>query len=187
MKSEIERIVSPLKKSLGDASWVKPEALHMTLAFIGEQPEEAVPTLSEALQASVREVRQFEAVVSRGGFFPNERNPRVAWLGMSPGERLSELAAAVRQALRRANVAFDEKPFKGHLTLARIKERWRRDEVERFTAKLGTFRSKAFRVEEVVLYSSRLSPHGAQHTAVARVILNEAQRSEGSAPPETSF
>jgi RNA 2',3'-cyclic 3'-phosphodiesterase len=172
VKSEIERIVGPLKKSLGNASWVRAEAVHVTLAFIGEQPEPIVPRIVDELQASVREMQRFEAVVSGAGFFPNDRNPRVAWLGLSPAEGFSEVAAAVRQALNRAEVAFDEKPFKGHLTLARIKERWRREEAERFIARLGTFRSKSFPVEEVILYSSKLSPHGAQHAAVGRVALS---------------
>ena len=86
-----------------------PSGLHMTLAFIGEWPEDVTEILPK-----VR--RPFPVTLSRPGIFP-EAN--VLWAGVEPSEELDLLAKQVRHCLADAGIPFDRKRFNPHITLAR--------------------------------------------------------------------
>ena len=85
------------------------ENLHLTLAFIGEWPEE----VTECLPAVGK---PFSVTLSHLGIFP-EAN--VLWAGIRPCEALDHLAQQVRHRLADAGIPFDRKRFSPHITLAR--------------------------------------------------------------------
>lgn len=163
--------VSQLKPRLPPASWVRPEAQHLTLAFLGEQPESLLDTLAPLVAANVASVSRFEARLEGCGFFPNARRARVGWIGLHPEERINALAVAVRDAVKRANVTLDSENFKSHLTLMRLRDSWPPASIELFEKTLRTFRSEPFVIETVTLYSSKLDPRGAVHTPLREFAL----------------
>lgn len=171
VKREIGTRVDALRRSVADASWTKSDTLHVTLAFLGEQDESAVAPVVDAMQRQLSTLAPFRARLAGCGFFPNERRARVAWVGVAPPEPLTAMAIAVRAACREAKVEFDDKPFKPHLTIARIRGRWSERDVahvrESFSGDIGA----PFVVPEGVLFRSELSSRGATHTALARVGL----------------
>ena len=97
--------------------------LHITLAFIGELPGDALEPLAASLcQALERACPQTPALddaiaLDRIGSF---RGANLTWLGpLAPPPWLETVADAVRSALDEAGVAFDRKPFRPHVTIAR--------------------------------------------------------------------
>ena len=86
-----------------------PSGLHLTLAFIGEWPEEAAECLPPV-------GKPFSVTLSHLGIFP-EAN--VLWAGIRPCEALDHLAQQVRHRLADAGIPFDRKRFSPHITLAR--------------------------------------------------------------------
>ena len=130
-----------------------PSGLHMTLAFIGEWPEDVTGILP-----AVR--RPFPITLSRLGIFP-EAN--VLWAGVEPSEELEHLAARVRRALANEGIPFDRKRFCPHITLARkpfVPER----------AALSEIRvpSASMTVEDVCLYRSDRGKNGMAYTVIGR-------------------
>ena len=87
----------------------EPDGLHLTLAFIGEWPED-VTELLPAVQ------KPFSITLSYLGIFPEVN---VLWAGIEPCEELDRLAKQVRHSLADAGVPFDRKSFNPHITLAR--------------------------------------------------------------------
>ena len=87
----------------------EPDGLHLTLAFIGEWPED-VTELLPVVQ------KPFSITLSHLGIFP-EAN--VLWAGIEPCDELDRLAKQVRHSLADAGVPFDRKSFNPHITLAR--------------------------------------------------------------------
>ena len=168
-----ERVVV-LRPKLPQASWVRPESQHLTFVFLGEQPESLVAELVPRLEAALATTRAFTATLIGCGFFPNPRRARVAWIGVEPEQRFVEVAGAVRQAVQQCGVALDRDSFKAHLTLLRMRDPWPPRSIETFNAALRDYRSEPFDVDEVTLYSSKLQPTGAVHTAVAHVRLARA-------------
>jgi RNA 2',3'-cyclic 3'-phosphodiesterase len=166
-----------------DARWVKRESLHVTLKFIGEQPEEMVERIKHAL-GTVSEAAS--PIHFRGyGFFPTPKSARVFWVGMEADSHLAALAAAIDAKMPPLGIPKEARAFSPHLTLARGggggsgSPRWRKGDAPNRTFKLlqdklsalpepefGTMTARAF-----FLYQSRLSPKGSSYTKLAKFAL----------------
>ena len=168
---ELNERVSRVKSRLPPSSWVRPEAQHLTYAFLGEQSEAAVAKLTSAIEQSLRVVPGFEARVKDCGFFPNPRHARVGWAGVTPEQSFRAVAAAVRGAIKECGLTFDENEFRPHLTMMRIRDPWPPACIETFHATLRGWESAPFRVDGVTLFVSRLDPRGAVHTPLAEFKL----------------
>ena len=167
----LDHVVRKVRPQLGAASWVHPDAQHVTFAFVGEQPESAIATISSALAPRLALVAALEARLEGAGFFPSRSRPRVAWCSITPRDPLMAIATVVRERLAVAGIPFDEKPFHPHLTLARLKVPWSLESVAAFESAIGAFDSPLFHIGHVLLYGSRLSPQGATHTVIASYAL----------------
>lgn len=86
-----------------------PSGLHLTLAYIGEWPEDITSVLPPV-------TRRFSLVLSRLGLFPEAK---VLWAGVEPSPALDRLAERTRCNLACRNIPFDPKPFTPHFTLVR--------------------------------------------------------------------
>ena len=103
----------------------------MTLAFLGRVADERLADVVTACRHAASSQAPFSVTLDRAGRFPEGGAPRVVWLGLGEGAaEISSLATAVRDALTTRGVAFDAKPFRAHVTLARVK-----DDVDRPTAR----------------------------------------------------
>ena len=109
----LRRALSELQAQLQDAGiaakYLDPFNLHMTLAFIGEWPENVAGILPSVEQP-------FSITLSHIGLF---REAKVIWAGVEESEPLNKLADSVRNNLSAAGVPFDPKPFVPHITLGR--------------------------------------------------------------------
>lgn len=107
------RVLSELQVQLQDAGiaakYLDPSNLHMTLAFIGEWPENVAGILPLVEQP-------FSITLSHIGLF---REAKVIWAGVKESEPLNKLADSVRNNLSVAGIPFDPKPFVPHITLGR--------------------------------------------------------------------
>jgi 2'-5' RNA ligase len=146
-------------------TWTKDEQLHFTIAFLGEQPEDALPRAREAA-AGCADLRVFDLDLRGAGAFPNPRRPRIIWVGVGDGARqLEQLAGRLCTGLRERGFVLEERPFRGHLTAARVKPGGERAASRALqAAPRGTIAK--FTVDRVCLMQSQLSPRGAQHSLV---------------------
>ncbi len=157
--------VTKLRPRLPAASWVREETQHLTLAFLGEQPEKNVNAVSPAFTEALAGIPAFEAQLHGSGFFPNARHARVGWIGLRPEQNFVALAQTVREVVEERGVKLDGIEFKAHLTLMRIRDPWPPASIDLYTRTLRDYESAPFRVDSVTLFSSQLSPKGAVHTA----------------------
>jgi 2'-5' RNA ligase len=170
IRREIGRIASPLRTQLPAASWSRPESIHLTFAFLGEMADDRVASLARALDGCA-DGAGIEVRAGAVGFFPGERRPRVAWIGIEPSEPVEALAVRVRGALLAVGAHVDAKPFRPHLTLARIKAPWRAADVGALRDAFRGWTSPPARLDQIVLYESRLSSAGAVHSPLHSVAL----------------
>ncbi len=160
-----------VRSRLPAGSWVKPDAQHLTFAFLGEQEESIIGTLEPCMERELAPMKSFDATLQGSGFFPNPRRARVGWVGVAPPERFRETAAAVRRAVTEAGVELDGADFKPHLTLVRMRDGWPPACIDTFQSALADFTSAPFRIDGVTLYSSQLHPNGAIHTPLRQFAL----------------
>ena len=168
---ELNERVARLKPRLPAASWVRPEAQHLTFAFLGEQPESLIDPLTARLQPALAAIPRFETRLRSCGFFPNPRRARVGWVGVEPETAFASIATAVRDTVQASGVALDGAAFKAHLTLMRIRDPWPPASAGLFSQSLGDYASQPFVLQDVTLFSSQLHPKGAVHTALKTFAL----------------
>jgi len=165
-----------------DARWVKAESLHVTLKFIGEQPDSSVNQIRGVLQSV--SVPRTEIHLRGYGFFPTSKSARVFWIGMEAGSQLAALAAAIDDATATLGIPNEDRVFSPHLTLARSRggsgsprslttdkpnrafERLQEKLASRPTPEFGTMTPREF-----FLYQSQLSPKGSKYTKLAAFAL----------------
>ena len=161
---------------------MKPESLHLTLKFIGEQPECAVEPTQQALTSI--QANAFEIHFQGYGFFPTVKSPRVFWLGVHAGPALPALAEAIDEKLAALGIPREDRAFTPHLTLARAPgasgspRRMKTDgpnrNFHRLQEKLAALPTPEFGTmtpREFFLYQSQLSPKGSKYTKLARFDL----------------
>lgn len=100
---------------------VPPENWHLTLRFLGDlesvQLERFLGALEEEDLGEAFQVR-----LSGVGAFPKPGRAAVLWLGVTTGaDRLSEIAEACEEAAVTAGLPVEDRPFRPHLTLSRIR------------------------------------------------------------------
>src|SRR5262245_37238500 len=88
LRRDIVNATDGLREGAPDLSWVKEPLLHLTLKFLGEQPEEIVDRFREVLPAIGARHREPMVQIGGIGAFPNFRRARVVWLGVEPDPRL---------------------------------------------------------------------------------------------------
>jgi RNA 2',3'-cyclic 3'-phosphodiesterase len=111
-----------LREVAPDVRWVDEARLHLTLKFLGEQPEDATPRLCEAMDGVTRRHRAFAMQVADVGAFPNFRRARVVWMGIRHEPRLELLHHDVEVACEKLGFEVEGRSFRPHLTLARVRD-----------------------------------------------------------------
>jgi 2'-5' RNA ligase len=131
---------------------------HLTLAFLGDVPDERADDAATALHAAVAAWRggRPELWLGGGGRFGRGRFT-IMWVGLG-GEvdALTRLGRAVRGELRRSRLPYDRKPLRPHLTLARPGDRV---DVTDDLAALRRYEGPPWEVSELALVRSHLGPH----------------------------
>ncbi|HEX9859078.1 MAG TPA: RNA 2',3'-cyclic phosphodiesterase [Paracoccaceae bacterium] len=148
------------------------ENLHLTLAFLGEQPDAVLEAAHERLVAL--HLPEFELQLQGVGLFGGPR-PRLAFAGVAPCEPLMRLQAKVETAARLAGVPLAARRFVPHVTLGRI-ARLALPEVmalERAVVALADFQAGPFPVRGFGLYASYPGRKGARYEELARYGLGQ--------------
>lgn len=165
-KREIERAIAPLRQRLESARWVKPENWHVTVKFMGRTYPRLVDRVHEACESAASAVRKFGVELRGLGVFPRPTGARVLWVGLEDEGGLAALARALDRELER-DFPPEKRGFTAHLTVARFNPTVRVD-----PADLERIRPESrFRVGELVLYQSHLSPKGARYEPLRRFAL----------------
>ena len=136
-----------------------PENWHLTLRFLGSIDEVTLQRFVSHLDTSDLGSR-FRMSVGRLGAFPNPKRATVLWLGVSRGmDELSELSLTCEEAAQAAGLSPEERPFRPHITLSRIRPQ---TDVSSLIEGVGDT-GIGWRCATMVVYRSLLGPGGARY------------------------
>jgi RNA 2',3'-cyclic 3'-phosphodiesterase len=155
-------LVSSIKSGLINEGikWINLDNIHITLAFLGDTEENMINILRSKLKDKCEGSGKFELMLQGTGLFKNYHDPRVIWAGIEMSEKLTHLNAFVIDAVREAVPGIEERPFKPHLTLGRIKFINNKPALEALLKKFHETKIQRVPVNEVILYESILKPDG---------------------------
>lgn len=165
MRRNLELLLH-LLKPLARIQWSPLDNLHLTTKFIGDFPEERLVELKSAL-AAVPRPGGLRIAIRGLRWFPDPDRPRVFVAGIQAPPELAELARDTELACETLGIAREEKEFRPHLTLARIR---RPEPLTALKAEISGLPSTdfgAFQVESFHLYRSQLQPGGSIYTKLA--------------------
>ncbi len=145
----------------GAVRWVRPEQIHLTLRFLGDTPIDRLPALAAALDDVAGRQASFALRLTTTGCFPNAHRPRVVWVGLG-GEAaaLAALVAGLNATLDALGLPPEDKPFRAHLTLGRVKDDRAAQEID-WSAAVPPLNVP---VTAVHLIESQLRPEGPLYT-----------------------
>jgi|SRR5215475_6435791 len=172
IKSALTALQNELRRAGADVSWTKPENIHLTLNFLGEVDESRIGEVEKVCVDSAHEFQPFALGLGGAGVFPNSRQPRVLWAGLSGNiEKTAELRGRLEDRLELIGFEREGKDFQPHLTIGRVKSnRKTRELLALMDAR--PLPALSFTVSEIVLMKSELHPAGARYSRIARASLS---------------
>ena len=167
IKNQLSGLQSKLKHARADVKWTRPNSIHITLRFLGYMTDDGLAKTNEAMAETVKNFAPFEVEVKGSGTFPERGRPRVIWVGLKKGEpELTDIFKKLEQELIKRGLGEADKPFKGHLTLGRIKTGKNIEKLVEYLEKEGGISFGAFEAGSICLFRSQLHPEGAIYTVL---------------------
>lgn len=166
IRQRLDDIQRQIRSVMGfKAIWVKPDAMHVTIKFLGSIEEERLDALVG--QLSNVSFEPFSVNVGHLGGFPSLQRPRVLWVGTGASPALTALHARIDETAEELGFPPDDHDFTGHITLARFKETPRLSEpIRRLISDIRV--SERVEVGVFTLFRSTLTSKGPIYTALRR-------------------
>jgi len=149
--AEVAEVVARVRPLAQELRWTRPEQWHLTLSFLGEVAEDALPELGERLGRAAGRHAAVTLAFGGGGRFGD----RVLWTRVNGDrERLRNLAASATAAARRTGVDVDDRHYRPHLTLARGRPG---ADLRPLVAALDSYSGQPWTASDLYLVRSRLA------------------------------
>ena len=177
IKEAISRLQEQLQRKSGvgkgQAIWVKPDAMHLTVKFLGEIDDKQLDSVRKTVEEIVKKYKSFELSVESVGFFGGKA-AKVLWVGSVKGsDNLSALAKDIEESLSQAGFAKEEREFAAHLTICRIKDFSAGKRLAELAGGLTDFNAGIVLIDAVKIYQSQLTPAGPIYTEMANYKLGQ--------------
>jgi 2'-5' RNA ligase len=160
-------------KSFGfNVKWVQPENIHLTLKFLGNISPTDVTQIGSVIGEVAKPYAPIPMTAKAVGVFPGMTRPRVIWIGVG-GQvaMILGLQKILDEKLNALGFPMEKRPFKGHLTLGRVKGNISAQQLSGALQQYNEFESDIFLSETVVLFKSVLDPKGSIYTKLLNVSL----------------
>jgi RNA 2',3'-cyclic 3'-phosphodiesterase len=161
-------LVNKLKNDFSgeEVKWGDPGNMHLTLRFLGNTTDSQLLQISKELEILATDFPCFDLKIKGLGLFVKNGNPQVLWAGVELPEFISTMVAKIEEIVVNAGFEREQKKFKPHLTLCRIKSFQNK---EKLKAKVGGEQGTLFSeqaVNEVTFYESILLPKGPEYRPI---------------------
>lgn len=148
--------------------WESKEKIHLTLKFVGEVDEELIPQIINELTFLEQYKTQILQITGFGFFF-HFKEPKVLWAGLKYSDELKNIAERLNDFFVKYGIEKENRPFKPHLTLMRIKNNPGDNFINKF--KNSKFEPISFQSNSISLIKSELKPSGAVYTEIKKYKL----------------
>ncbi len=170
VRAYLEARQEDLARAGGDVKWVRPDDIHLTLAFLGNVPVEEIAAVAAAVGGAAAGMEPIRLRAGGAGRFPPRGRPRVVWIGIEePTGALARLQSAVAEATARFAEKPERREYKAHLTVGRVRGGRGAEELSEAVAALADAKGPEFEAAEVVIFESVLAREGPTYMPLARV------------------
>ncbi|MBI2486447.1 MAG: RNA 2',3'-cyclic phosphodiesterase [Deltaproteobacteria bacterium] len=161
IKFEIGRYVDEIKSHWEGVKWESYEKLHVTLKFLGEVEESKVEEIGNNIREAASIYSPFDMEIARFGGFPNLKNPRVLFIGLTGDQELLKLQSEIEERLEGLGFTKDDRSFFPHITVGRIRGK------ARLKGSFPVPRRIPFFISEIAVMKSVLNPGGSKYAPIS--------------------
>ncbi len=124
-RQELQVVQEEIGRFIPEARLIQDNKFHLTLAFLGEQPEDMKEMLIDCMTQAVKDVPPFSVTPAYIDGFPNLHNARVLWAGVKGDiDKLMVIRERIKDGLIDLNLSVDHRRYEPHITLAKINSNW---------------------------------------------------------------
>jgi len=173
-RTRLGRLQGLIAPDLPRARWVEPKMFHVTLAFLGDVPDNDLNTVCRAVLEGSKGFKPFTVNLQSLGAFPEAARPRVVWVGLAgPGlDTLGRLQQSIVRAVGEVGYPPEDNRFTPHLTLGYIKSKRGEDvDITPLIPHYRTWSAGNFEVASIFTFSSTQTPEGPAYMTLAAAPL----------------
>ena len=177
IRNRIQQHIEQLRAAVPDCqpSWSRVESMHLTVKFFGDVEQSKIAQIADAASRSVKNFSSFQILIHGTGVFPKPSQPRVIWIGVEdPTKQLLRLQSEFEVECAREGFTKEVRPFRPHLTIARIRKPEGARKLAEVNNNLG-FETMNLEIKELVVFRSELSSKGSKYTALSRHMIEQRQ------------
>jgi len=161
----ISEIQNRFKSYAFKVRWVNPENIHLTLKFLGNINHTDIEKISKTIINTANGYAPVSLVVKGVGVFPGIKRAHVIWMGLTGEiEKLTGIQNDIEENLEELGFPREKRPFRGHLTLGRIKGKINPEKLMGAMKKFEKFESELFIADKIYLFKSDLKSTGSVYT-----------------------
>lgn len=171
-KAELERIQSQVKKIIPQIRLTNPNKLHLTIAFVGSQPDELKSDLIKVISEACKGVNAFQIAPGHIDGFPNLHHPKVLWLGVKGDiDELFVLRERIKDGLSNLQLNTDERRFIPHMAIGKFSNFKLATEQENQLEQIALADFQSIEVKSIKLFESIPNEGFHQHNTLAEISL----------------
>lgn len=172
-RSRLDASLEPLRAKALPVRWVAPEALHLTVKFLGDTESAAVEAVDEVLQTAAARRTPVTLRIGGLGGFPSLRRASVLWVGVRGDAELASLQRELEPALSRLGFPREQRPFRPHITIGRVRNDAKSIDIERLVDLVDY--DATITVDTVELMQSLTGRGGPRYEVLLRRELGEKE------------
>ena len=171
-KQELEDLQHKLKGLIPNFRPYIPDKLHLTIAFVGEKPENLEPRLVEVMTQATEGISSFSVSPAYLDGFPHLHTAKVLWIGVKGDiDKLYIIRHRIKDGLEDLNLSVDERRFVPHIALGKISDFSLSGHQEREFEKLELTTYQPIVVNSLKLFESKPNEGFHQHQTLAEIKL----------------
>ena len=165
---EILKLLQHFKNLLSNdrINWVDSNNFHLTLRFIGNTTRQQLYDLVDRLEYLFSDKSKFEIKLKGSGYFKSKNQPRVLFIKLNESEDLLKLVPEIEEQVVACGFNGEQKTFRPHLTLGRIKSVENRNRFFSILDEMPTIEYQKVEVKEIILFQSILKQTGPEYRPI---------------------
>ena len=170
---QFQAIQSKLHTLIPQSRMTNLDKIHLTLAFLGEQPEQLQDQLAEIIQKAAENIPCFEVTPAYIDGFPNLHHPQVLWVGVKGDiDKILLIRERIKDGLENLHLPADERHFIPHISIAKLKNNFQVDKnLEEKLEKIAAGSFDPIKISSIKLFAS-IPEHGFHtHNTLAEISL----------------
>ena len=150
------------------------DKIHLTLAFLGEQPDDLKDKLVQIIQNAVKNISSFEVTPAYIDGFPNIHHPNVLWVGVKGDiDKVLLIREYIKDGLANLHLPVDERRFVPHITIAKFTDQFQIDtNLEVALEKITAIHFEPIKITSIKLFASEPQNGLHKHNTLAEIQLS---------------